>query len=65
MVSNFKSNMNNNSDYLREYGFNPYQFTGSDCWIRDFYSRHVFYLQGCHRVLDLGDGRGFFLEFLK
>ena len=48
-----------------KYNFNPFQFTGPDWWMRDFHSRHVGYFKGCKRVLDLGAGRGFFLECLK
>jgi O-antigen chain-terminating methyltransferase len=48
-----------------EYNFNPYQFTGPDWWMKDFHSRHVNYFKGCRKVLDLGAGRGFFLECLK
>jgi len=33
--------------------------------MKDFHSRHVAYFSGCKRVLDLGAGRGFFLECLK
>lgn len=47
------------------YNFNPFQFTGPDWWMKDVHSRHVAYFQGCKRVLDLGAGRGFFLECLK
>lgn len=45
--------------------FNPFQFTGPDWWMKDFHSRHVDYFAGCRRVLDLGAGRGFFLECLR
>ena len=48
-----------------KYNFNPFQFTGPDWWMKDFHSRHVAYFKGCKRVLDLGAGRGFFLECLK
>jgi 2-polyprenyl-3-methyl-5-hydroxy-6-metoxy-1,4-benzoquinol methylase len=51
-------------DYSK-YNFNPFQFTGPDWWMRDFHSRHVSYFDGCKRILDLGAGRGFFLECLK
>ena len=65
MTSTFKLNMNKNNDYLQVYGFNPYQFTGPDWWIKDFHSKHVSYFHGCRRVLDLGAGRGFFLESVR
>ena len=48
-----------------EYNFNPFQFTGPDWWMKDFHSRHVAFFQGCKQVLDIGAGRGFFLECLK
>lgn len=48
-----------------KYNFNPFQFTGPDWWLRDFHSRHVHYFDGCKRVLDLGAGRGLFLECLR
>jgi Methyltransferase domain len=48
-----------------KYNFNPYQFTGPDWWMKDFHSRHVDYFKGCRKVIDLGAGRGFFLECLK
>lgn len=48
-----------------KYHFNPFQFTGPDWWMRDFHRRHVAYFRGCRRVLDLGAGRGFFLDELK
>ena len=51
-------------DFL-SYNFNPFQFTGPDWWMKDFHSRNVAYFKGCKRVLDLGAGRGFFLECLK
>ena len=50
-------------DYSK-YNFNPFQFTGPDWWMKDFHSRHVAYFKGCKKVLDLGAGRGFFLECL-
>lgn len=52
------------SDYSR-YNFNPFQFTGPDWWMKDFHSRHVGYFAGCRKVLDLGAGRGFFLDCLR
>lgn len=51
-------------DYSK-YNFNPFQFTGPDWWMKDFHSRHTGYFSGCRRVLDLGAGRGFFLECLR
>lgn len=48
-----------------KYDFNPFQFTGPDWWMKDFHSRHVAFFSGCRKVLDLGAGRGFFLECLK
>ena len=50
---------------FKKYNFNPFQFTGPDWWMKDFHARHVSYFTGCKRVLDLGAGRGFFLECLK
>ncbi len=50
---------------FNKYNFNPFQFTGPDWWMKDFHSHHVDYFLGCQRVLDLGAGRGFFLECLK
>ncbi|MBV9008321.1 MAG: class I SAM-dependent methyltransferase [Verrucomicrobia bacterium] len=52
-------------DTAQKYNFNPYQFTGPDWWLRDFHRRHVSYFSGCKRVLDLGAGRGLFLEELR
>ena len=51
-------------DYSK-YNFNPFQFTGPDWWMKDFHSKHVDYFKGCKKVLDLGAGRGFFLECLR
>ncbi len=48
-----------------KYNFNPFQFTPSDTALRDFHRRHVSFFAGCSRVLDLGAGRGFFLQELK
>ena len=56
--------LNNMTDYS-SFNFNPFQFTGPDWWMKDFHSRHVSYFSGCKRILDLGAGRGFFLECLK
>lgn len=50
-------------DYSK-YNFNPFQFTGPDWWMKDFHSRNVAYFKGCEKVIDLGAGRGFFLECL-
>lgn len=53
------------TDLFSRYNFNPYQFTGPDWWMKDFHSRSVSYFAGCKKVLDLGAGRGFFLEALR
>ena len=50
---------------FEKFNFNPFQFTGPDWWMKDFHSRHVSYFSGCKRVLDLGAGRGFFLQCLQ
>lgn len=47
---------------FEKYNFNPFQFTGPDWIMRDFHRRQVRYFQGCKQILDLGAGRGFFLE---
>ena len=52
-------------DLFTRYNFNPYQFTGPDWWMRDAHRRNVPFFQGCKLVLDLGAGRGFFLEELR
>lgn len=51
-------------DYSK-YNFNPFQFTGPEWWMKDFHSKHVDYFKGCEKVLDLGAGRGFFLQCLR
>ncbi len=53
-----------NNDIFAKYHFNPFQFTGPDWWMRDFHRRHIQFFRGCKKVLDLGAGRGFFLEEL-
>jgi O-antigen chain-terminating methyltransferase len=50
---------------FEEFAFNPYQFAGPDWWMKDFHKRHVSYFKGCKKVLDLGAGKGFFLEELR
>jgi O-antigen chain-terminating methyltransferase len=57
-------NRKNTDIYLR-YGFNPFQFTPPDDVLLDFHRRHVPYFAGCNKVLDLGAGRGFFLQEAK
>ncbi len=48
-----------------KYNFNPFQFTPTDAALRNFHQRHVSFFAGCSKVLDLGAGRGFFLQELK
>jgi 2-polyprenyl-3-methyl-5-hydroxy-6-metoxy-1,4-benzoquinol methylase len=47
------------------YGFNPFQFSIGDDALRDFHRRQVSFFVGCHSVLDLGAGRGLFLDALR
>lgn len=47
------------------YGFNPFQFSIADPELRDFHRQNVSYFAGCKMVLDLGAGRGFFLDALR
>lgn len=47
------------------YGFNPFQFSIGDDALRDFHRRQVSFFAGCQSVLDLGAGRGFFLDVLR
>lgn len=50
---------------LSEFGFDPSLFAGPEWRIRDFHARQVSFFHGAKRVLDLGCGRGLFLEALK
>lgn len=53
------------SSYLKEYNFNPFMRGLPDAWLHSFHKRHVAYFRGCHLILDLGAGRGLFLEELS
>ena len=58
-------NLTNQQDYLQRYGFNPYDSSAPEWWLRDFHRRHVSFFAGCDQVLDLGAGSGLFLEELR
>ena len=45
-----------------EYNFNPFQFTPGEALLMDAHARHVSFFRGCKKVLDLGAGRGLFLQ---
>lgn len=53
------------SSCIQKYNFNPFLRGLPDALLSSFHRRHTTYFNGCHLVLDLGAGRGLFLEELK
>lgn len=52
------------SSCIKKYDFNPFLKGFPDSWMRRFHRRHVAYFHGCRFVIDLGAGKGLFLEEL-
>ena len=53
------------SSFIEQYGFNPFMNGLPDSLQRRFHRRHVAYYHKCRFVIDLGAGRGLFLEELR
>ena len=52
------------SSFIEKYDFNPFMKGLPDSLQRQFHRRHVAYYHGCSFVIDLGAGKGLFLEEL-
>lgn len=55
--------MSNN--YYEKYNFNPFQFAGSDRATRNFHNNMLKHFDACSNILDIGCGRGGFLQAVK
>jgi O-antigen chain-terminating methyltransferase len=55
--------MSNN--YFKKYNFNPFQFAGNARAARNFHNKMIKYYDTCSSVLDIGCGRGEFLQVVK
>jgi hypothetical protein len=53
------------SSCIEKYDFNPFMKGLPDSRLRRFHRRHVAYFHGCRLVVDLGAGKGLFLEELR
>jgi O-antigen chain-terminating methyltransferase len=53
------------NNYFTKYNFNPFQFSGNERASRYFHNLMVRYFDKCTNVLDLGCGKGEFLQALK
>jgi O-antigen chain-terminating methyltransferase len=54
-----------NNDYFVKYNFNPFQFAANKRASKTFHKNMTKYFDGCNNVLDLGCGKGEFLQALK
>ena len=53
------------NNYFAKYNFNPFQFAGNERASRHFHNKMARYFSTCSNVLDLGCGKGEFLQALK